>query len=319
MHSAIELDFATKSSRPVELDALPSLKESTRSLWLDLDLGDPDTVRRILGALEVPSAVLEHVFDAEDNSRYDTYGTGLHVAVTTVSLGDEALRRARIDVVLGERFLVTLSRGEPAALGRVKRSYQEDFQRFAQTLGFLLFELFDFLVDEYRRAIRAQERAAERFQTGIFGEVDDAIFNDVARVTRELLSFRAALTGARDVLHQLATRRSSFVSESTQPFLQDLVGALERLGADLDGAREVLAESLNLYMSIVSHRTNRVVSRLTAVSVIFMPLTFLCGVYGMNFRRLPELQWDYGYLLFWLLVLSISATLLVLMKRWRWI
>ena len=96
-----------------------------------------------------------------------------------------------------------------------------------------------------------------------------------------------------------------------------MVGTVERVLQDLLVDRDILSESLNLYMSMVGHRTNRVMNRLTVVSVIFLPLTFLCGVYGMNFEVLPELRWQYGYHLFWAAVLVIVAGLLALMRRNR--
>jgi magnesium transporter len=98
-----------------------------------------------------------------------------------------------------------------------------------------------------------------------------------------------------------------------------MVGTLERLGNDLCTEREILAEALNLYLSMVSHRTNRIVNRLTMLSAIFLPLTFLCGVYGMNFRVLPELEWEYGYLYFWGLATVITGGLLVSLKLKRWL
>ncbi len=96
-----------------------------------------------------------------------------------------------------------------------------------------------------------------------------------------------------------------------------MVGTLEHVLQDLLVDRDILSESLNLYMSVVSHRTNEVMKRLTVVSVIFMPLTFLCGVYGMNFETLPELHWQSGYAMFWVLVLIIVGSLVYLMRRAR--
>jgi magnesium transporter len=94
-----------------------------------------------------------------------------------------------------------------------------------------------------------------------------------------------------------------------------MVGTVEHVLQDLLVDRDILSESLNLYMSLVGHRTNEVMKRLTVVSVVFLPLTFLCGVYGMNFQNLPELQWTYGYVFFWALVAIIVAALLGLMRR----
>ena len=122
---------------------------------------------------------------------------------------------------------------------------------------------------------------------------------------------------ARAVLADLSVRRTLFLSERTQILLGNLHSTLEHVLQDLLVDRDILTESLNLYMSLVSHRTNEVMKRLTVVSVVFLPLTFLCGVYGMNFESLPELHWHYGYGYFWVLVAAIVVTLLGVMRRSR--
>ena len=138
------------------------------------------------------------------------------------------------------------------------------------------------------------------------------------RCRADLLTLRRTMVAAREVLSELATRRSPVVAASTMPFLQTLVAALDRLVADLAVEREILAETLNLYIGLVGHRTNQVVNRLTILSFVFLPLTFLCGVYGMNFRVLPELEWRYGYLTFWIVAALIVATTLTYMRRRGW-
>lgn len=146
---------------------------------------------------------------------------------------------------------------------------------------------------------------------------DDEIFKRVAALGSDLLRFRKVVLPARSVLNDLATRRSLFVSDTTQGFLANMVGSVDRLLENVLADRDILSESLNLYMSVVSHRTNRVMKRLTVVSVIFLPLTFLCGVYGMNFDRLPELHWEYGYSFFWLCVFVIAGIVAWLSRRAR--
>jgi magnesium transporter len=107
------------------------------------------------------------------------------------------------------------------------------------------------------------------------------------------------------------------MSERTQTLLGNLHSTIEHVLQDLLVDRDILSESLNLYMSLVSHRTNEVMKRLTVVSVVFLPLTFLCGVYGMNFDVLPELHWSHGYAFFWALAGGIVVLLLSLMRRSR--
>jgi magnesium transporter len=147
--------------------------------------------------------------------------------------------------------------------------------------------------------------------------VDDRVFSQISELGADLLHFRKVLLPARTVLTDLSTRKSIFISEATQPFLGNMVGTVEHVLQELLVDRDILSESLNLYMSMVGHRTNKVMNRLTVVSVVFLPLTFLCGVYGMNFEVLPELKWQHGYALFWLTATAIVVTLLIVMRRMK--
>ena len=319
MSSAIEFDFKEKKCGKIEPKDAARSCERGLSCWIDLDTTDSREAEAVLRSFQVGDLAIKRALQGNDLSCHESYEHCLHVAATAVSVRGETLFRSRLDVILGEHFIITLHRGPMEAVDRVHEVYRRDFTKFAKSIGFILFEIFDHLTDGYRRAIRSLESDVEMFQARIFGKVDDEIFGHVGQATRNLQGFRSALIASRDLVRQLATRRSPFVSESTQPFLENVVGVLEGLSADLTVAREVLAESLDLYMSTVSHRTNRVVSRLTALSVIFLPLTFLCGVYGMNFRHQPELEWVYGYPAFWCVAISIAVGLLVFMKRRSWI
>jgi magnesium transporter len=135
------------------------------------------------------------------------------------------------------------------------------------------------------------EERVEKVQPASRPRSDDSIFIQDLELGSDLLHFRKVLLPARSVLTDLSTRKSPFISEATMPFLHNMVGTVDHVLQDLLVDRDILSESLNLYMSMVGHRTNRVMNRLTVVSVIFLPLTFLCGVYGMNFEVMPELKW----------------------------
>jgi len=133
----------------------------------------------------------------------------------------------------------------------------------------------------------------------------------------DLLHLRKVVLPARAVLTDLSTRKSPFVSENTQPYLANMVGTVERVLQDVLVDRDILSAAMNNYMSMVAHRTNKVMGKLTVVSVIFLPLTFLCGVYGMNFEVIPELHLEWGYYAFWTLTLAIVLVLVVVMRRMR--
>ncbi len=325
MITTVSFDFDKKTERDLGITEIPTALATGAYLWIDADQASKDEATALLRELGAPEEALAQAFGPDQEGRHDVYDECVHFALTETRLGSGRLETAHVDVVVGERYLLTYRRQETEFLRQMRRTYRKDFLSFAKSPGFLLYEIADHLMDSYRKTLRQIGESVEKIQLRLFGEVDDQIFVQVADLTTDILMFRKTMLASRELLHELASRRSAYISESTQPFLERMAETLSRLCDDLTTEREVLNETLNLYMGMVSHRTNKVVNRLTVISAIFLPLTFLCGVYGMNFDReagpfnMPELYWAYGYPMFWTLTILISAALLVYMRRKRWL
>ena len=317
--SVIGFDFAKKTESSFELAAARAAMDAGLFVWIDCSATNVDQARQLLSGLglfseEILHAAL-HSEPATQHARYDEY---LHLVISGCRPRGTGFDLERVDVVIAEKFLATVHRGPVQFLNSVRRDYKNDFLRFAKSPSFLLYEIWDHLVENYLSVQKLMEERVEELQNELRGNrVDDKVFTRISELGADLLHFRKILLPARAVLTDLATRKSLFVSEATQHFLANIVGTVEHVLQDLLVDREILSESLNLYMSIVSHRTNEVMKRLTVVSVIFLPLTFLVGVYGMNFEFLPELKWRYGYAYFWAAVLFVVSALLALMRRSR--
>lgn len=318
MINVIEFDFESKSERAADVAALDGWRGKNLYWWIDVVPESAAETEHLLRVLGVSPEVIAGVVGPDVDGRYEAQEECLYFSITETRLSEGRLTTALADVVLGSKFLVTVHRQHVGFLDHIRRTYREDFLRFAKSPGFLLYEIGDHLVDAHRKTLRELTAEVERVQSSLFGVVDDEIFRRVSGLTTDLLAFRGVVRTARELLHQLATRRSPFVAETTQPFLATMAGTLDRLSDDLLTERDTLTESLNLYMGMVGHRTNRIVSRLTVISVIFLPLSFLCGVYGMNLK-IPEAEWEYGYAAFWLVVIAIVGGLLTMMKRKKWI
>lgn len=316
----IAFDFQSKQEQPIAADGLRQACAEGRFCWVDLDRqADSESVKSTLKELGVGGEVIDEVVGPDIDGRHDVYDDVLHFTFTALLFRDGTLTPSFVDVVLGERFLLSVRSGKVEFIDRVHRIYKRDFTRFARSGGFLLYEYWDQIIHGYRKAFRALDRQAEAVSATIFNARDDTIFEQAARVQSDMLTLRKTMLAAREVLHELTTRRTMFVSETTLPSLERLAGALERLVSDLTTERESLAETLNLYMGIVAHRTNRVINRLTVISAVFLPLTFLVGIYGMNFPWIPETQWEYGYFVFWGLCITIATTLVLYMRRKKWL
>ena len=319
MISIVEFDFVAKQERTIGLADLAAARSVGRFCWIDAASPTEAEIEDLFAALPVNTDVHREVLGTDREGRIDVYEDALHFSVTEIRMQNRDLQSAHVDAVVGPGFLLTFHRREAEFIGRMRRTCREDFLQFSRSPGFLLYEIGDHLLDQHRRVLQEASDAVENVQMRLFGPVDDGIFKEVALLASDLNGLRRVLLGTREVLHELASRRSPFIPESTQPFLDRMAGTTERLVADVNAGRELLHETLNLYLGMVSHRTNRIVNRLTILSAIFLPLTFLCGVYGMNFDVMPELKWSYGYPAFWLVVVMLATILLRIMRRARWV
>jgi magnesium transporter len=314
--TAVSLNFAAKRLTDITpADAKTEMLEG-RFVWIDVNLERADEARALLDGLGLcPPEVVEDAFTRDPATQIARYEDCLHLVLAGCRLTGRAFDLERVDVVIGERMMVTLRRGPTEFMNAVHRDFRGDFARFAQSPSFLLYELCDHLIDNYLKVHEAFDARVESIQRTLSGDVEESIFKEVSQLSSDLLQLRKVVLPARAVLAELATRKSAFVSEATQPYLANMAGTVDRVLQDVLVDRDILRDSLNNYMSMVAHRTNKVMSKLTIVSVIFLPLSFLCGVYGMNFEVLPELKWSWGYGAFWSAVAVIVATLLVLMRR----
>ena len=314
--SVVALDFKTKAHTPIAECDLRASMDAGCFVWIDVDVTQLDEARALLGRLDLcMREIVEDALTREPATQAARYDDYVHLVLSGCRLVGHKFDLERVDAILGERFLLTLHKGHPVFLEAVRKSYLADFRRFAQSPSFLLYELWDHLIENYLSVHKRFEERVEQLQARLIGAVDDAVFAEASELGADLLHLRKVVLPARAVLADLSTRKSPFVSEATQPYLANMVGTIERVLQDVLVDRDILSGSLNNYMSLVAHKTNRTMSRLTVVSIIFLPLTFLCGVYGMNFSVLPEKDWEYGYLYFWGLVVVITSGLIWLMRR----
>lgn len=318
MH-AIALDFASKKEWAVTLDGLSATPAAGTFFWVILDPSERSQGLEVLARLGANPEASAALIGPQLEGRYDVYDNALHFSVTEAWYEAGMLKSGITEVLLGGHFMVVMLSGPSPVMEQIKRVYREDFSKFAKSSGFLLYEMASRLLDAYRKTFQQFALEVERIQLTLFGDVTDDIFLGVSRLTADILAFRRMVLASRDLLTQLATRKSAFVSETTQPMLGIHAERMEKLGDELESERNVLSETLNLYMGMVGHRTNRIVNRLTIFSMIFLPLSFICGVYGMNLKGMPEAEWPHSYKVFWLAVAVFVAGFMVFIRKRKWI
>ena len=314
MSTIIGFDFATKQEITVAIDNVPEVCEQGYYCWLDLDATQIPEVAALAERMNLNFHMLD--FD-QDEEILDFYEDCIVLTLKEGRFVEGRFRTMPVQVIIAKQMLITIDFSGASFLQRMRKSYHEDFINVAQTAGFLVFEIADHLVNVYQKTMHRFAEHNERLQLKMFGDVDASVFRDTADLISQLLNFREILLIAGEILDELVARRSPFLAETTKPHLHQKAMRLDGLCAEVLNERDALTSSLNLYLSMTGYRTNLIMQRLTAISFIFLPLSFLVGLYGMNFKVMPELEWQYGYLFFWCLVILVLAVLLIIGRRWR--
>lgn len=317
MAYAVAFDFEKKHEDRIDLHEVAKAREAGKYCWIHFDSTETDEALVLLADLKIEAEAIKRTFQEQDRFLFELYKSCVLFSLLEVS-GRVGSRTSVVRVLLGDGFMISIASKHVEFMRRVRERYRESFQSAALSPGYLLFELSNHLAHVYQETLHSFSEQIEQLEDRLFVETESDLFLEASELIRGLLAFRKTVVASREIIHELATRRSPYISETTQPYLEKHASLLERLSQDATTEREVLSEFLNLYMGMVAYRTNRVVTRLTIISTIFLPLTFFVGVYGMNFRNMPELGLRYGYLFFWIFTLGLVAVMLLVLRRLKW-
>ncbi len=323
-------DFGDRSRGRISPEEIPSHVAAGRFVWIDVDLcqTNPETLRRRIGGHcgeggDLGDVAAEHAAASRRcQSQLLRNNDSIHMRIVNASIdaakgGRESPPADVLDVVVGNSFLATIRTGDSTILTAVRRDYGRDFEQHATTPSFLIYEIWSRQVEAFLATESRLEDAVEDLRNLLNEAADDVGLTRMSEVSDALVMLRNHALPARRLLEELVSRRTNLISESTLDFLRQMIGRLDNLLADIGSNREILESAMHLSLTRVTFRTNQTMNRLAVVSTIFLPLTFICGVYGMNFDVMPEVRWQNGYLYFWLLVAVITGAMWVGLRRAR--
>jgi magnesium transporter len=184
---------------------------------------------------------------------------------------------------------------------------------------FLAYTLIDAIVDGYFSVLEEMGERIVDVEEELALTPDRSTLHLINGMKKEIIFLRKAVWPLREAISFLERGDSDLLSEATRLYFRDVYDHTVQVIDTVETYRDLLSGMLDLYLSSISNRTNEIMKFLTIVGTIFMPLTFLVGVYGMNFKHMPELEWHFGYYALWLLMLAISAVMAIYFRRKRWL
>ena len=288
-------------------------------LWLDLADPGPDELQMLRDRMNLHPLALEDVEKRRQRPKIDTYSDQyLVVAYETLPASDSAsYGLGEIHLVAARGVLVTAHWGPSASIEQVRGRFERGVPGLRDSVASLLHALLDEIADGYFPVIDRLSDIIDDLESRIVaGERERDALRDVLRVKRELLELRRVTAPFRDVANSLLRRELEILDPASLPYFQDLYDHLVRVLDSVDLYRDILASALDANLAIASNNLNLVVKRLTALTVIIMLPTLIAGMYGMNFRGMPELDWQLGYP-YALVLMAVTAVGAIWFFHWR--
>ncbi|MFI5053560.1 MAG: magnesium/cobalt transporter CorA [Acidimicrobiia bacterium] len=308
---------------PERLEEMVDLKSAC--VWVDCAAPSTEEVATLRAQLAMSPTVVEAILNPEQRTKLLRYGDYFHVAIHDCELSADDFQSREIDIVTGPGWLVTVrhptSGSDSFDIDEVAHRFELQRSEHSTTeQGFLLWALFDLVVDRYFEVTDAFDDRLDTIEEGVFG--DDGrvgIPREVFSVRRELMLFRRAAAPVREVVNAIIRKEIPFVGEPAEVHFHDIYDRILRVVDLVESQRDLLTGLLEADLAVISNRLNEVMKKMTSWGAILIVATLIAGIYGMNFRHMPELHWQYGYLMA-LGMMGVSTFVLYRMfKRRDWL
>jgi magnesium transporter len=229
------------------------------------------------------------------------------------------LEMRELDLYLGKNYVVSIFRSaEMPPVERVWNRLEKDDRLFKNGADFLCHALLDALVDDYMPLIDSMDDEIEWLEDKVLEKPSPETLERILALKHATLSLRRVIGPQREIMNRLSRDDFELIAPKHRIYFRDIYDHLVRIQDLSESVRDIVSGTLDIYLSATSNRLNEVMKALTIVSTIFLPLSFVAGVYGMNFRYFPEINWQYGYLFVWGIFVVIVAAMLIYFKRRGW-
>ena len=294
-----------------------------RVRWVDVDGLTSTAMIEALGKkFNVHALSLEDILNPSQRPKAEEYDKHLYVVARMLYFKPEnrEIVSEQISLIISDGVLLSFQEKGGDVFDKLReRLRNEAAQRRFYSADHLLYALLDLIIDHYFVVLEELGEQIESLEQELVRDPTPEALARLHHFKTEMIYLRRSVWPMREVINTLQHSDASFIGKDTRPFFNDLYDHIVSVIESVEIMREILSEMLDIYLSSVSQRMNQVVKVLTVISTIFMPLTFLVGVYGMNFDYMPELRWKWGYPAIWLVMLAIVIAMLALFRRKKWI
>ena len=316
-----EGEFQEKPVEKVE-ECFP-FKDKPTVTWINVDgLHQVDIIEKIGKEYDIHPLVLEDIVHAEQRPKLEEFENFIFVVLKMIKWEDEgeAAPAEQISLLVGSNFVISFQERPGDVFDAIRERIRQAKGRIRKMgADYLAYSLLDAIVDNYFIVLEKLGDRIELVQEALVSNPIPETLHAIQDLKRELLFLRKSVWPLREVASGLERSESPIVCDSTRVYLRDVYDHTIQVIDALETCRDMVSGMLDIYLSSISNKMNEVMKTLTIIATIFIPLTFVAGLYGMNFEFMPELHWRFAYPLLLLVMVVIGIIMLIYFRRKKWL
>lgn len=290
-------------------------------LWVDMCKPDDQEQFVLTHDFKFHPLAIEDVIAEKSRTKVDDYERYVFTVFQIVDyIGrDEGLKVAEVNLFIGENYVVTVHWDEHRIFDYLYHRAERDERLLSRGADFLLHTVIDTIVDNYNATLDILEYEVDQVEEDILGEPSAQTVKLIFTLRRDFVQLKRIVLPQMEVVNRFSREQFHLVGSRAARYFSDIHDHLVRINDIADSQRDILSSSLEVYYSAVSTKTNEIIRVLTIFTVLSIPPIFLVGMWGMNFKHMPELEWEYGYPLSVVLILSVVLGMVVFFRRKKWL
>jgi len=316
-----ETQFQERELETIE-ESFP-FRDTPTITWINIEgLHQLEIIEKVGRHFNIHPLILEDIANTEQRPKMEDFDDYIFLILKNLCF-EEKERKIKVEqvgLILGSNFVISFQEGDGNVFDPVRRRIINGKGRIRKMgADYLTYALTDVIVDGYFLILERIGDRIEDLEEELIDEPGPETMHSIHNLKREMLLFHKSVWPLREVLSKLEKGESDLFRESTELYLRDVYEHTIHVIDTIDTFRDMLSGMLDLYISSISNKMNEVMKVLTIIATIFIPLTFIAGVYGMNFRYMPELEWRYGYPMILLVMLIIGLGMMIYTKKKGWL
>lgn len=291
--------------------------------WLDIDGVHQTNILESVGRqVNLHPLVIEDIHNTYQRPKVEDYEDYLYIVLKMISwdADSEEIQAEQVSLVLGKNYVLSFKEDPGDIFDSIRTRLREGKGRLRKMgADYLAYALLDQVVDHYFIVLENLGEQIEDLEEGLVTSPDTSTVQKIHHLKRELIFLRKSVWPLREAISSLERGESPLFQPETLVYLRDVYDHTIQVIDTIETFRDMVSGMLDIYLSSVSNRMNEVMKVLTIIATIFIPLTFIAGIYGMNFVNMPELQWPLGYFVVWGVMIVIFIGMLIFFKRKKWL